>query len=134
MTQSIKKQAGFSLLEVLVAFSIFALSLGVIFQIYSTGARSTALSDEYTRAVIIAQSKLASIGLDETHDIGEYSGAENDKYQWITRIGEVADDDDIDLETNFRMLKREVEVEVSWDSLGKTRSIKLNTIKLIPVS
>ena len=46
------------------AFSIFALSLGVIFQIYSTGARSTVLSDEYTRAVIIAQSKLASIGVE----------------------------------------------------------------------
>jgi len=91
------------------------------------------LSDEYTRAVIIAQSKLASIGVEETPDIGEYTGAENDKYQWITRI-RPAIDEDIHLETNFGVIKREIEVEVNWDSLGKTRSIKLNTIKLIPVS
>ncbi|MCZ6804303.1 MAG: prepilin-type N-terminal cleavage/methylation domain-containing protein [Proteobacteria bacterium] len=133
MNQSTKRQGGFSLIEVLVAFSIFALSLGVIFQIYSTGARSTMLSDEYTRAIIIAQSKLASIGIEEMPDIGEYTGVENDKYQWITRV-RVAEEDNIDLETRFDIIKREIEVEVNWDSLGKTRSIKLNTIKLIPTS
>ena len=132
MIKQTLKQQGFSLLEVLVAFSIFALSLGVIFQIYSTGARSTVLSDEYARAVIIAQSRLASIGVDELLDIGEYTGAEN-KYQWITRISPT-EDDSIDLETNFRIAKREVEVEVSWKSWGNTRSIQLNTIKLIPSS
>lgn len=133
MIQQINKQHGFSLLEILVAFSIFALSLGVIFQIYGTGARSTVLSDEYARAVIVAQSKLASIGVDETADIGESTGTENNKYHWITRISN-ATEDDIDLETNFGIVKREVEVEVNWDSRGKIRSIKLNSIKLIPVS
>lgn len=133
MISQTRTQQGFSLIEVLVAFSIFALSLGVIFQIYSTGARSTVLSDEYTRAVIIAQSKLASIGVEETPDIGEYTGAENDKYQWTLRI-QPADDEDIDLETNFDIIKREIEVEVTWDSLGNTRSIKLNTLKLMPTS
>ncbi len=129
----IKKHKGFSLLEVLVAFSIFALSLGVIFQIYSTGARSTVLSDEYSRAVIVAQSKLASIGIDELSDNGVLSGVENNKYHWNTNI-QIPDDDYGTLETRFRIVKREVEVEVSWDSLGKTRSIKLSTLKMIPVS
>mgnify|MGYP002623032202 CR=1 FL=1 len=133
MKCSIQRQFGFSLLEVLVAFSIFALSLGIIFQIYSTGARSTALSDEYARAIIIAQSQLASIGNDEVADIGEYSGIEHEKYQWVSRITAV-EDDNIDLETNFKIAKRAIEVEVSWDSIGKTRTVKLNTIKLIPVS
>lgn len=129
----IKKHQGFSLLEVLVAFSIFSLSLGVIFQIYSTGARSTVLSDEYSRAVIVAQSKLAGIGIDELSDNGESSGVENNKYHWNTYI-RTPDDDYGTLETKFRIVKREVEVEVSWDSLGKTRSIKLSTLKMIPVS
>lgn len=133
MTLSAKTQQGFSLIEVLVAFSIFAMSLGVIFQIYSTGARSTILSDEYTRAVIIAQSKLAGIGIEETQENGESNGIENDKYQWITRL-HPTEDDDSELEINFGLVKRHVEVEIRWQSRGKSRSIKLNTIKLIPVS
>jgi general secretion pathway protein I len=132
MRQPIRKQQGFSLLEVLVAFSIFALSLGVIFQIYSTGARATMLSDEYTRAIIIAQSRLASIGLEETSDVGEFTGLENNKYQWIARVSSTEDEDSM-LETNFKIVKRKVEVEIVWDSRGKSRSIKLNTIKLIPI-
>jgi general secretion pathway protein I len=130
MNTQTQKQQGFSLIEVLVAFSIFALSLGVIFQIYSTGARSTVLSDDYTRAMIIAQSKLASIGIEEIPDIGEYTGSENNKFYWITRVQTAVDD--IELELDLGILKREVEVEVSWGSLGKTRSIKLNTIRLFP--
>ena len=133
MISQIQKQPGFSLIEVLVAFTIFASSLGVLFQIYSTGARSTVLSNEYTRAVIIAQSRLASIGVEETPDIGEYTGAENDKYRWTTRIWPAVDEDS-DLEINFHIIKREIEVEVNWDSLGKIRSLKLNTIRLIPIA
>jgi len=129
----IKKHQGFSLLEVLVAFSIFTLSLGVIFQIYSKGTRSTVLSDEYSRAVIVAQSRLAGIGIEDLSDSGESSGVENNKYHWNTTIS-TPDDDDGSLETRFRIVKREVEVEVSWDSNGKTRAIKLNTLKIIPVS
>ena len=133
MNVATKKQNGFSLLEVLVAFSIFALSLGVIFQIYSKGSRSAILSDEYARAVMIAESKLASIGIDETYDLGEYTGTENNKYQWTTHIEESTGDDS-GLETRLRIAKRDVMVEVNWESFGKTRKIKLNTIKLIPVS
>jgi general secretion pathway protein I len=125
------RQQGFSLLEVLVAFSIFALSLGVIFQIYSTGTRTTILADEYARAIIIAQSKLASIGIEKNYDLGEYTGEENQHYLWIVRIDPV-EDEDFDLETRFNIVKRNVEVEINWVSIGKPRSIKLNTIKLIP--
>ncbi|MBL1140416.1 MAG: prepilin-type N-terminal cleavage/methylation domain-containing protein [Proteobacteria bacterium] len=128
-----KKQQGFSLLEVLVAFSIFAMSLGIIFQIYSTGARSTIMGDEYTRAVIIAQSKLASIGIEEIQSLGELSGTEAEKYYWTARITPI-EDESIELESTFKVVMRHVEVEINWDSLGKSRSIKLNTIKLIPVS
>lgn len=132
MNSTIRTQTGFSLIEVLVAFSIFAMSLGVIFQIYGTGARSTILSDEYTRAVMIAQSKLVSTGIEDTQSNGESNGVEDDKYQWTTRI-RPTENEDIELETNFTIVKRNVEVEIIWQSRGKSRSVKLNTIRLIPV-
>lgn len=134
MIKNCNKQQGFSLLEVLVAFSIFAMSLGVIFQIYSTGSRSMILSDEYARAVIIAQSKLASIGIEETQTFSESSGIEDKKFLWITRISPLEENDYSDLENSFNLIQRHVEVEINWDSLNKSRTLKLNTIKLIPTT
>lgn len=133
MSLNKKNNHGFSLIEVLVAFSIFALSLGVIFQIYSTGTRSTLLGDEYSRATVIAQSKLAAIGIEENQSLGESTGIEDNKYQWTIRI-EPTENEDEYLESTHKTVKRNVEIEVDWQSRGKSRVIKLNTIKLIPVS
>uniref|UniRef100_UPI0035939C60 type IV pilus modification PilV family protein n=1 Tax=Thiocapsa sp. TaxID=2024551 RepID=UPI0035939C60 len=50
-------QSGFSLLEVLVAFAILAVSLGVLMQIFSQATRTTLLSSQYSRAASLAESK-----------------------------------------------------------------------------
>lgn len=56
------KQAGFSLLEILVAFVVMAFVVGVILQLFGTSMRSVALTDEYSYAVQVAESHLASVG------------------------------------------------------------------------
>jgi len=125
------KQTGFSLLEVLVAFSIFAVSLGIIFQIYSKGAQAARLSDEYANAVIIAQSRLSNIGVESFPDVGVYED-NNEKYHWITRVS--SNESNIRLEETHKLIKRDIEIEIYWQSMNKTRSIKLNTSKLFPAS
>lgn len=130
--RSFSKSRGFSLLEVLVAFSIFTVSMGVLFQIFSKGTRAALLGNEYSQAIIIAQSRLASTGIEGKFYDGEVSGEENKIYHWTTTIRPY-DSSDV-LETNFGISKREVEVVVNWDSQGKTHSVKLNTLKLIPAT
>lgn len=55
-------QRGFSLLEVLVAFAILSIALGVLLQIFATGMRNVGLSEEYSQAALYAESILAAYG------------------------------------------------------------------------
>lgn len=49
-------QGGFTLLEVLLAFLVFALSFAVTLEILTGSIRNTARAREYTEATLIAQS------------------------------------------------------------------------------
>ena len=66
-----------SLLEVLVAFSIMALSLGVLFNLYAQGPQAAVLAAETSDAILLAESQLVKI----IHGDGAPSGSEG-KYSW----------------------------------------------------
>ncbi len=65
-----RRQGGISLLEVLVAFAIMALSLGVLMQIFGSGARAALRSEDYTKAVLVAQSALELFDLVRWEELG----------------------------------------------------------------
>jgi general secretion pathway protein I len=52
------KHQGFSLLEILVAFSILTVSLGIVLKIFSTGITTAQVTGDYTTAVQIAKKLL----------------------------------------------------------------------------
>lgn len=54
-----KTQRGFSLLELLVAFSILALSLGVLYQASGGNVRNLQQSEQHQRAAVLAESLLS---------------------------------------------------------------------------
>ena len=122
------RQHGFSLLEILVAFSILALSLGVLLNIFSTGLRSAIVSDEYIHAVTIAESLLSKAGIESTLEQGESHGIEEDKYSWSINI-EPYLDDVIDLERST-VTPYKITVNVSWKEVKNERSIILTTLRL----
>ncbi len=81
------RQAGFTLLEVVVAFVVLALVLGTVMQIFSSGLARAGDLEEYSAAMNVAQTKLAAAGVEEAVREGEIRGATPDRrFEWALKI------------------------------------------------
>lgn len=127
--RAVRRSQGFSLLEVLVAFTITALLLTVLFQTFAGGLRAARLGESYTHAVLLAQSKLAELSAQETLAEGTQEGDFNDAYHWRTQITPyvLADEPDDKL---FPVRPLTTTVEVYWQEGARQRAIALTTLLL----
>jgi general secretion pathway protein I len=82
-------QRGFSLVELIAAFVIFALAFGVLMQILTSSLRNTAQATDYTRASLWAQSLLDTEGVGEALQEGSRSGNFDDRYSWQLHIAKI---------------------------------------------
>lgn len=87
-----KSSRGFSLLEVLVAFVILGLVLGTLMEIFSGGLRNVTRAAEYQHALLLGQSKLATIGIEVPLKEGESSGEFDSTYRWQSTIKALPDE------------------------------------------
>ncbi len=126
-----RRQNGFSLLEVLVAFAILSVSLGVLLQVFATGLRNVSLSDDYSQATLYAQSILAAIGRETPLSEGVRSGSVNDRLSWRSTVSAYAEGLPDSEKTRVRAYR--VSVEVYWSGRVQNRSVTLNTLRLAPV-
>jgi general secretion pathway protein I len=120
-------QGGFSLLEVVVAFAILALSLGLLIQIYSRALTTTALSDTYSRAATLAEARLNDVGVDIPLEEGAYSGDPEDHLDWQVFIEQYVFPD---ADWELPMQPYLVTAVVSWDTAEGVREVKLSTLRL----
>jgi type II secretory pathway pseudopilin PulG len=68
-----RRAQGFSLLEVLVAFVVLALSLAVVMRIFAGGLDNIGSANRYTQALHLAQSLLDAQGRETPLTMGETS-------------------------------------------------------------
>ena len=121
-------QGGFSLLEVVVAFAILALSLGLLIQVFSRALNTTALSGDYSRAATLAQARLDAVGVDVPLEPGSYSGEPEDGFSWQVFIEPYEPED---LPWELPLASFLVTSVISWDNGGgKQRGISLTTLRL----
>jgi len=124
--KAIKANQGFSLLEILVAFTIMAVSLGIVLKIFSSGVNTAVISEDYIIATQIAESLMAKTGVEEPLEEGETTGLEDDKYQWSIKI-ENMDNSGLADSTVELM---DITVKVEWDFEQQNgRMIELNTVR-----
>ena len=129
MDRSGHHSAGFSLLEVLVAFVILTMTFTVLFKIFSTGTRNIFVSADYSKAVMLAESQLAASGISETLELGEEWGEWGERFRWHRLIKEYQPwDEEKALRTPVSSYL--VTVEVHWGPEGEKRHVTLSSVRL----
>lgn len=121
-------QRGFSLLEVLVAFTILALSLGVLMQVFSQALNAATLSGSYGRATALAEAGMDLVGIDIPLEPGQRSGETEDGLHWRVQVTEVPMANLLPGEAPLPIYL--VSSEVSWDSVRGARTVSLATLRL----
>ncbi|HYN79168.1 MAG TPA: prepilin-type N-terminal cleavage/methylation domain-containing protein [Lamprocystis sp. (in: g-proteobacteria)] len=129
-----KAQSGFSLLEVLVAFAILALSLGVLMQIFSRGMLTTLAAAQYSRAASLAEARLAAVGSAIPLEAGATSGKPENGFAWELSIvqTELADAaPGLALSTQAPpVTPYRVTVTILWQDGARARHLTLSTLRL----
>lgn len=82
----IPNSQGFTLIELVAAFVIFALGFGVLLQILGGALHTTAQSVDYSKAAMWAQTVLDTQGIGEPLQEGTSRGRFDDQYSWELRV------------------------------------------------
>ena len=87
-----KRQYGYSLIEVIVAFALLALALTLLLGTLTGAARQVRNADEISRATLHAQSLLVAQGVDTPLQPQHSNGSfDNGHYQWTLDISPYID-------------------------------------------
>ena len=127
---------GFSMLEVLVAFVILALVGTALFRLFSGALNNAAAAEDYSRAVLVAESALAEAAGTLPLREGSQSGSADDgRIEWTTQVSPYAAPQvNPDTERGSDLLATrlwQVVAEVRFAAPnGKTRTLSLATVRI----
>lgn len=132
------RNGGFTLLELLLAFVVFALSFATVLEILSGSMRNTVRARQYTEAALTAQSVMNQVGLEIPLQVASSAEGESAGYEWTLEISNYADsgenpDSAILAEmTGLELLQ--IELEVSWGEPPRRQSSRFSTVKAMLIN
>jgi general secretion pathway protein I len=123
MTERVAR--GFTLVEVLVALAILALTFTFAYHAMSGGLGRLADDSRSERAVLLAHSQLARVGQDIALIDGETDGRAADGFSWQIRITPYG-------RAVGGLAGHRVVVDVAWKNGEQVRRVQLETMRLGP--
>jgi general secretion pathway protein I len=130
-----KRHAGFTLVEVVVAFLLLSVVLVTVFEIFTSGLVRAGELDQYARALAIAQSELASAGVEEAFAEREMRGETDDhQYRLTVTVRKHQEPDapnapDTQPQQVSPYYLYRVDARVEWTSAaGRDRQVALSTL------
>ena len=129
-------QRGFSLIEVLAAFVILALVATTLFELFGGALRNAAAAEDWSRAVLLAETRLAeAANTRPLREATERGDADDGRIRWETRVA-AYDPPGVDPElarvsdTMSTRLYR-IEVDVTFPGLANgERRLSLATVRI----
>lgn len=120
--------AGFTLLEILVAFTIATTALGLLFSIHASSTATVVLSEEYHEATALAQALIAEHSVTE-RGVAFTKAGRADRYDWVVRGNDHsgATGDSSAQRPPYRL--RAIAVEVRWTGRDRDRRVAVKTVK-----
>ena len=119
---------GFTLIEILVAFTILAVAMVALVQAFSSGLRGLGSAEASAVALAHARAKLEEIGSVIPLEAGEVAGEFDDGYRWTALIRAHESGDGAELDAT-PVQPFEVEVTVSGERGG---AVTLRSLRLAP--
>ena len=129
-----KRQRGYSLLEVIIAFALLALALTLLLGSLSGAARQVGQADVRSRATLYAQSLLSELGVGEALQPGQAEGDFDDgRYRWQLEVAPYVDPlrpPEV-LDDPFAAQLLQVRLAVSWGEAGPAQRMQVDTLRLV---
>ncbi|HGJ64801.1 TPA: type II secretion system protein GspI [bacterium] len=109
---------GFTLLEIVVALAISAMTLPALLQAFSNGIRNYSIIENRTTAYYLLKLKMGQVEMTGYPEVGSEEGdfGDDSRFKWATEVNNT-DTDGL----------REVIVTISWEERGSLRSVELST-------
>ena len=118
-----RRHSGFSLLEMVVAIAILALSLGALYQAISGATRNVRTGEKYAYGVELARSLLADNNLIAVSGVNK-NGETDGGFKWAVQSLPMA----LTGSTLPRDALHKLEVTVSWQDGVKRRQFVLHSV------
>jgi general secretion pathway protein I len=129
------KAGGFTLLELLLAFMVFALSFATVLEILSGSMRNTVRARHYTEAALTAQSVMDQVGLTIPLEDGQRSEGTAGDYEWQIQVfeyeGESGEFNSVELAELTGISLLQVDLLVSWGEPPREQSSYFSTVKAV---
>lgn len=129
------RQGGFTLLEVLLAFVVFALSFALILEIIAGSMRSTVRAKDYSEAALLAQSIIETVGTEFPVEAGVWEGEAAGGYRWTLDIyefdGGLDDGRTLEIAEINKTLLYWVDLNMEWGQGRRSRTARFTTIRSV---
>jgi general secretion pathway protein I len=126
------RSRGFTLLELLLAFLVFALSFATVLQILSGSMRNTVRARQYTEAALTAQSVMDQLGAEIPLLAGFAADGESGDYRWHLEIIPYENDQDaysVELAELTGIELLQIDLRLNWGEPPREQSSDFSTVR-----
>jgi general secretion pathway protein I len=129
------RSRGFTLLELLLAFVVFALSFSTVLEILSGSMRNTVRARHNSEAALTAQSLMDQVGLEMPLENGYTASGESGEYAWELEIFDYANTGEnshsVELAELTRIELLQVDLVISWGEPPRDQTRRFSTVRAV---